>query len=101
MNWLGILFAVAGIFYLINSIMNRDKPTIYFGKVEIVKGKEEEYYKLQLYLSILNSFILIITGTMAAIYKLDTFYVIITLVIIYMINSMIKMISKIKGYVKS
>lgn len=101
LNWLGIFAIILGTFYLIYSIKFRNKPTIYFRDIKIVKGKEAKYFKIQLYFSILISLIFIVIGIIVAKNDLDSFYVVITPLILHLINFMVKIISRAKGYVES
>lgn len=100
MNWLGIFAITFGICYLVYSIKFRDKPTFYFRDITIVKGKEGKYLRIQLYFSILISLIFIVIGIIVAKNDLDSIYVVITPLILHLINFMIKMISRTKGYVE-
>lgn len=101
MNWLPILTITFGIFYLIYSIMFRDKPTIYFKNLKIIKGKEDKYLKLQMYFSIFNSFIFITIGIIVAKNDLHYFYIMLTFLIFHLVNISIQEISKTRGYVES
>lgn len=101
MNWLGIFFIVLGIAYLIYSFMNRDKITFFFNSINMVKGKEEEYFKLQLYFAILNALIIIIVGLIGVIYNIDPLFLVMSTLIVHLINFIMKKTSKIKGYIKS
>ncbi|NLY45050.1 MAG: hypothetical protein GX053_03545 [Tissierella sp.] len=100
MNWLEIFAIAFGIFYLIYSIKFRNRPTVYFRDTKIVKGKEAKYLKIQLYLSILIALIFIAVGITVAKNDLDGIYIILTPLILHFINFMIKIISRIKGYVE-
>ncbi len=100
LNWLGIFAILFGIFYFIYSIKFRNKPTLYFKDIEIIKGKEAKYFKLQLYFSILISLIFIVIGIIVLKNDLDSIYLVITPLILHLINFVIKMISRIKGYVE-
>lgn len=99
MNWSGLFLIALGIGYLIYSFMFRNKVTIYFRSMKLIKEKEKEYLKLQLYFSILNAFIVIIFGIIVAIYNLDNIYVIVSPLILHLVNYIMKTISKRKGYV--
>lgn len=101
MNWLGIFFIILGLSYLIYSIMNKDKITFYFTSINIVKGKEEEYFKLQLYFAILNALIIIIVGLIAVIYNIDPLFLVMSTLIVHFVNYIFKTTSKIKGYRKA
>lgn len=101
MTWLGLFFIILGIFYLIYSIVFRRKPTIYFKNLRMIKGKEDKYLRLQLYFAIFNSLIFISVGFIVIRYRLESFYLILTPLILHFINSMVKAISKTKGYVES
>lgn len=101
LNWLGIFLIAFGIFYLIYSIKFRNKPTLYFRDIKMVKGKEVKFLRIQLYFSILNSFIFIVIGIIAAKNDLDSFYVVITPLFLHLINFVIKTISRRKGYIES
>lgn len=101
MNWPGLVIILTGILYLIYSVIFRKKTTIYSADVEIIKGKEDEYFKLRLYLSVLNAFILIGVGIIEFIYDLDSIYIVSTPLIFYLINFIINVISKKEGYIKN
>lgn len=101
MNWLGIFLIALGMFYLIYSIMFRNKATIYFKSMKIIKEKENEYLKLQLYFSILNALIIIVIGIIVVIYNLNNAYVIASPLILHLVNFIMKIISKRKGYVET
>lgn len=101
MNWLGIFLIAIGISYLIYSIMFRNKTTIYFKSMKIIKEKENEYLKLQLDFSILNALIFIVIGIIVIIYNLNNAYVIASPLILHFVNFIMKTISKRKGYVET
>lgn len=90
-----------GISYLTYSIIFRNKPTIYFKNIKIVKGKEEEYLKMQLYFSILNSFIVVFIGSIMVIYNLNYSYFMFTPLFVHLINFIMKQKGITKGYVES
>lgn len=101
MNWLGLFLIDIGMAYLIYSIMFRNQATIYFRSIKIIKEKEREYLKLQLYFSILNAFIFVVFGIVVAIYNLDNIYVMASPLILHLVNYIMKTISKRKGYVET
>ncbi len=101
LNWLGIILIMFGISYLTYSSIFRNKPTIYFKNIKIVKGKENEYLKIQLYFSIFNAFIVVFIGSIMVIYNLHPPYLMFTPLLVHLVNSIMKQISKTKGYVES
>lgn len=101
MNWLGLFLIAMGMVYLIYSIMFRNKATMYFRSMRIIKEQENEYLKLQLYFSILNAVIFIVIGILVCIYNLDNIYIIASPLILHLVNYIMKTISKINGYVEN
>ncbi len=101
LKWLAIFNIAFGIFYLIYSISFRDKPTIYFKDIKIIEGKEDKYLKLQLYFSISISLIFILVGIIVGKYNIDYIYILLTPLILHVVNFMVKVIAKAKGYVES
>jgi len=101
LNWLGVALIVIGMTYFIYSIIFRKKVTIYFKNIKIIEGKEEEYLELQLYFSVLNSLIIASTGIIAVVFNLDTRYIVFAPLLLHLINFVMKLTSKSKGYVES
>ena len=98
MNVLGILLIVLGIIYLIYSMISRNKITMYFKNIKIVKGKEDKYLKLQLQFAILNSLIFIVIGIIVVLYDLKSPFIMLTPLILHIINYIMQKISRTKGY---
>ncbi|SCX96178.1 hypothetical protein [Alkaliphilus peptidifermentans] len=100
MNWLGVSLIVIGISYFIYSIMFRNKKTYYFKKIEIVEGKEEKYFMMQLYSSVLNSLILLLTGIYSVIYNPQPPIALLVPAIFHLVNHLAKERGKINGYIQ-
>jgi len=92
---------LTGISYLIYSIIFRNKVTFYFKNIKIIEGKEQKYFKLQLYSAVLNSLIIASTGIVLIIIKLDIPHYLLMPLLVHLINFVIKSISEEKGYIES
>ncbi|ABR48406.1 hypothetical protein Amet_2248 [Alkaliphilus metalliredigens QYMF] len=100
MNWFGVFLIFIGLCYLIYSIIFRSKVTLYFKDIKVIEGKEEEYLKLQLYFSFINSLMVVSIGIIITMYNLDTPYIVLTPLIVHLVNFAMKLTSKQKGYVE-
>ncbi|GAA0180858.1 hypothetical protein SH2C18_34780 [Clostridium sediminicola] len=108
MNLLGIITIILGIIYLIYSILFRNKITYYNRSFKIIENKEKDYFRLQLYFSILNSSWLLIVGLLTLILFYSEINFIISLILpclvaplnFHIINYIFKIISKHKGYIE-
>lgn len=100
MNIFGLILVVIGILYLTYSFIFRNVTTIYFKNMKISKGKEDEYLKLQLYFSILNSLILIIIGSVILVYNSKSPFILLVPLLFHIVNSTMKKASKRKGYIE-
>ncbi|TCW42633.1 hypothetical protein EDC21_101253 [Thermohydrogenium kirishiense] len=99
MNWLGIVLVIAGVIYFMYSILNKDKVTYYTRKAKIKLLKSDEFLKLQLKFSILNSIYLIIFGILIMVLNLNSIFIVASGVIFYFINFLLFLEAKKKGYV--
>ncbi|MCM1990729.1 hypothetical protein [Oceanirhabdus seepicola] len=100
MNWEGLVLVIIGVIYLSYSILYRNKVTIYNRKENMIVIKKESFLRLQLYFSIINSAYLIILGLIVTFCNIDTMYVLLLILIFHSINSLLKVISKRKGFIK-
>lgn len=62
MNGVGMVLVLFGMGYLLYSIIYRKKVTLYFNSVKILLGKEKDFLKLQLIISVFNSIWMIALG---------------------------------------
>ncbi|QNO16530.1 hypothetical protein HYG86_17995 [Alkalicella caledoniensis] len=103
MNPFGVFLIVFGITYLTYSIIFRNKVTIYFKNIKVVKGKEDKYFKMQLFFSILNSSISLIIGGMMVLSSYSSSYSIympLIPLLFYLVNFIMKQLGKAKGYIR-
>lgn len=100
MNILGVAFILIGILYLVYSIRFKNKTTIYFKDVNGIEEKENEYFKYQLSFSILNSVLLMFIGCVIILYDLETLYILLTPLLFHLVNLIMKLLCKAKGYIE-
>ncbi len=99
-RWLEVIMIIFSIGYLIYSIVYRNKVTFYFRGVELVVGREEEYFKAQLYFSIFNSLIIMGIAITFLIIKPEFPYIVLVPMIFHIINIIAKINIREKGYAK-
>lgn len=97
---LGVPLIAFGICYLIYSIIFRNKITLYYKGIKIIEGKEEKYLNLQLFFSIFNSLLMMIIGFIIVMNNLNDVYFLLTPLLFHLVNRLMKLISKQKGYIK-
>ena len=92
-----------GVFYLIYSVLCRDKVTYYTRrysrKSEMTVIKASEFLRLQLNFSILISMLCIISGILIIIFNLDNIFILIAPLVFSLINFSLVVECKMKGYV--
>ncbi|MBU3188412.1 hypothetical protein K9O30_03430 [Clostridium bowmanii] len=103
MIWMGIVYVLMGVVYLIYSILRRDKVT-YFSREyrrtsEMKVVKSSEFLMLQLKVSIFNSIYLFIYGILIIIFNLNNIFFIAGFLPFHFINLLLIIKSKTKGYV--
>jgi hypothetical protein len=101
LNILGVALILFGILYLVYSIRFKNKTTIYFKNVNVIQEKKNEYFKYQLYFSILNSILMMFIGGVLIICNLETSYMLFTPLLFHLVNLVMKLLCKAKGYIKS
>ncbi|PHO07620.1 hypothetical protein BFT35_04960 [Thermoanaerobacterium thermosaccharolyticum] len=99
MNWMGIVIVIAGVVYLIYSFLSKDKLTYYSRRIKMTLIKSNEFLKLQLKFSILNSIYLIIFGILIVVFNLNTVFIVVAAVLFHFINFLLILEAKKKGYV--
>jgi len=103
MNWIGLSLVLMGVIYLISSVLFRDKVNYYSrrfsrrNKMTIIKLNE--FLKLQLNFSLLNSMFCIVSGMIIIIYNLDILFIFIVTIVSHLIDFSLVVKSKMKGYV--
>jgi len=103
MNWFGISLVLIGVIYLIYSVLFRNKVNYYNrrfsrrNKMTIIKSSE--FLRLQLNFSILNSILYIVSGVLIIIFNLDNLFIIVVAILFSLINFLLVVKSKMKGYV--
>ena len=100
MKWVGSVISLFGMLYLLYSIVNRKKVTIYNRSVKIISGKEADFLRLQLLFSILNSIVLILSGFILISFEISALVIVIIPVIFHIVNLFLKIISRQKGYIR-
>lgn len=100
MNWVGSVISLFGMVYLLYSIVNRKKVTIYNRSVEIINGKEADFLRLQLPFSILNSIVLILSGFILISFEISALVIVVVPLIFHIVNLFLKIISRQKGYIR-
>lgn len=100
MNGVGIVLVLFGTGYLLYSIIFRKKVTLYFNSVKILPGKEKEFLKLQLILSVFNSIWMMALGLVVIKYDCKNSILFILPVIFAFANLLMKIVSRKKGYIK-
>lgn len=99
MNFLGITPVLIGVIYLIYSILCRDRLTYFSRKSKMILIKLNEFLKLQLKFSILNSIYFIIYGLLITIFNLNNIFIIVGLLGFHFINFLLIGEGKKKGYI--
>ncbi len=98
MNRVGVFFVLLGVAYLIYSIIYRETITIYFKNIKLKEDKKREYFKLQLCFSIINSLIIMAAGIFITIKDEQLIYVAVFPMLVHLVNYMMKLVGKTKGY---
>lgn len=99
MNWAGIVISLFGMLYLLYSVVNRKKVTIYNRSVEVINGKEADFLRLQLFFSVLNSIVLMLAGFILISFEISTLVIVVVPLIFHMVNLFLKIICEKKGYI--
>ena len=103
MNWLGMIYSLIGVFYLIYSVLCRDKVNYhsrrYCRRSEMILIRASEFLSLQFKFSIFNSIYLIIYGILINIFNLNNVFVIVGILPFHLINFLLIIESKTKGYI--
>lgn len=103
MNWLGMLCVLMGVFYLIYSVLRRDKVAYhsrrYFRTSEMTIIKLSEFLRLQLIFSIYNFIYLILYGILIIVFNLNNVFIIIGVMPFHLINFLFIIEGKKKGYI--
>lgn len=103
MNWIGIICILTGVFYLMYSVLRRDKIAYqsrkYFRTSAMTIIKLSEFLRLQLIFSTFNSIYLVIYGILIIVFNLNDVFIIVGVVPFHLINFLFIIESKKKGYV--
>lgn len=100
MNGVGIVLVLFGTGYLLYSIICRKKVTLYFNRVKILPGKEKEFLKLQLIVSVINSIWMMALGLVVIKYDFKNSILFIFPVFFSFVNLLLKIFSRKKGYIE-
>jgi len=100
LNWVGLVLILFGTGYLVYSIIFRKRVTYYNSSVEIVKGRENDFFKLQLYFSLFNSTWFILLGLIIVKLNLTNPIIVLSPVLFHFINLLLQIVSRRKGYIK-
>jgi len=103
MKWFSIFYLVIGLAYLIYSILSRNKINYYnrgyVKKIKMILIKPNEFLRLQFKFSISVSMYLIMYGILIFIFNLNNVLIIAGLLPFYLLNFILIVTSKKKGYV--
>ncbi|SFC37408.1 hypothetical protein SAMN05421842_10310 [Clostridium uliginosum] len=103
MNFIGLVPVLTGVVYLIYSVLFKDKlnyhSRVYSIMREMTFIKLNEFLRLQLKFSILNSIYFIIYGILIILFNLNNMFIIVGLLGFYFINFLLMVESKKKGYI--
>lgn len=103
MNWIGIISILTGVFYLMFSVLKRDKVAYhnrrYFKTSEMKILKWSEFLRLQLIFSIFNSIYLSIYGLLMIVFNFNDIFIIAGVLPYHVINFLFIVECKKKGYV--
>lgn len=97
---MGIILIVSGVLYLGYAFLTRNRKSIYFFTVVINEGMEAEYFNLQLYVSVLNGILLIMSGLIDFQYDMPSFYFTSVPLIVHLNNFIAKLIGHRMGYLE-
>lgn len=100
MNGVGMVLVLFGTGYLLYSIICRKKVTLYFNSVKILPGKEKEFLKLQLIVSVFNSIWMMALGLVVIKYDFKNSILFIFPVVFSFVNLLLKIFSRKKGYIE-
>lgn len=95
-----VILITFGIGYAAYSTVRKDQITVYFNGIEIVEGKESEYLTMQWRVAMFNSFMLVLTGVIGLVLKIDQIFFLGMPLVFQVINFGMKRVCKAKGYVK-
>jgi len=103
MNWIGMIYILSGVFYLMYSFLRRDKVAYqsrrYFRTSEMTIIKSSEFLRLQLIFSIYNSIYFIIYGILIIVFNLNDIFIIVGVMPYHLINFLFIVQCKKKAYV--
>lgn len=100
MGYIGILVLFIAVIYLVYSFLCRNHINIYIKKYNIRIIERKKILRLQFYSSLLNSIYLFVNGVFLLIKSIPNWYIILMPLGIHLINYLIVVIGKKKGYVK-
>ncbi len=99
MNQLGLFAVAIGAIYLVYSVLSKNKVTIYNRGRRMKVIEMENFLRLQLTFSVINSLCMTALGVIVIIYKLSDIYVIASPLLFHFINYLFRAVSKRKGYI--
>jgi hypothetical protein len=100
LNTVGVVLIVAGVIFLIYSIICKNKVNVYNRRDNLIVVNKHKFLKLQLYLSILNSVCIITLGLVVIIYNLESAYIVLFPLFFHFMNYLIRLIGRSKQYIK-
>lgn len=100
MNIVGLGVIILAVGFLIESIIFKNKVNIYNRSDKFIIVNKQEFLKLQLNISILNSMCMSIFGIIVIIYNLPYSYIVAYPFLFHFINYMIRPISRSKQYIE-
>jgi len=100
LNGVGMVLVLFGTGYLLYSIICRKKVSLYFNSIKILAGKEKNFLKLQLIISVFNSIWMIALGLVVIKYDFKNSILFIFPVVFSLVNSFLKIYSRKKGYIE-
>lgn len=99
MNWVGTILILAGLVYLIYSILCKDKLTYYSKRRKIILIKSNEFLKLQLKFSMVSAICCIVFGVSIITFNLNNIFIIVGILIFHLINLLLIVEGKQKEYI--
>lgn len=100
MKAFAIVLIIFGIGFLIYSIVSRNKLNIYNRSDKFTVINEKGILKLQLYISIINSFLLIFFGAIVILYELQNPILVGYPLVFHLINYIVILLSRHRDYIE-
>lgn len=100
MNKAGFVLIGVGLIFFIYAFICKNDVSIYNRSDRFVIINEKNFYKLQFYISLLNSIGLMIFGIMTIIYDISNIFVVFSPCVFHIINSTLFIVSRRKNYIE-